>query len=73
MVYSTSLIDREPYASIYFLNPLAAVIGGFRWCLLGKGMPFHPSMVVAAVLVLAALVGGAFYFRRTERAIVDFI
>lgn len=58
---------------LYQLNPMAGIIDGFRWALLGPnagsppGVTFWISMGIMAVL----LVVGAFIFRRTERTIVD--
>jgi lipopolysaccharide transport system permease protein len=52
---------------------MTGVIQGFRWALLGTGQPPDWTTAVLAAVVLVALVGGAFYFRRTERTIVDVI
>lgn len=71
IVYSASTIP-ETYRFIYSLNPIVAVIEGFRACLLGTPMPWQyiwPGMLTAAVL----LISGAFYFKRMERVFVDVI
>ena len=71
IVYSASSIS-ESYRFIYSLNPIVGVIEGYRACLLGLSMPWFyiwPGMITATVL----LVGGAFYFKRMERIIVDVI
>ena len=70
VVYSITLIP-EQWQTLYLLNPMAVVIEGFRWALLGTSGPPAWSVVVATALTLALLVGGAFYFRRSERNIVD--
>ncbi len=61
----------EKWRWLYQLNPLYAVVEGFRWALLGTAAPPTWSLVVSTLLVAALLVTGAFYFRRTERTIVD--
>ena len=71
IVYSASSIP-EKYRIIYSLNPIVAVIEGFRSCLLGT--PFQwlyiwPGIVTSSLLLL----GGAFYFKRMERVFVDVI
>jgi len=71
IVYSASSIP-ETYRILYSLNPIVGVIEGFRACLLGTPIPWlyiWPGMITAAIL----LIGGAFYFKRMERIIVDVI
>ena len=71
IVYSASSIP-ETYRIIYSLNPIVAVIEGFRACLLGTPMPWPyiwPGIITAVVI----LISGAFYFKRMERVFVDVI
>jgi lipopolysaccharide transport system permease protein len=71
IVYSASSIP-EKWRFVYSLNPIVAVIEGFRACLLGTVMPWAyiwPGMITAAVL----LITGALYFKRMERVFVDVI
>jgi len=70
IAYSSTLLE-EPWRSIYGLNPMAGVVEGFRWALLGTNTPPGPIIAVSAVAALAILVGGAFYFRRLERTFAD--
>ena len=39
---------------------------GFRWALLGTKIAPGPVVAVSALVAVALLVGGAFYFRRDE-------
>lgn len=71
IVYSASSIP-EKWRFVYSLNPIVAVIEGFRACLLGTPMPWAyiwPGMITAAIF----LITGAFYFKRMERVFVDVI
>ena len=70
VIYPASSVP-EAWRGLYLLNPMAGVIEGSRWCLLGKGEAFHPAVAISAVIVLIALVAGLFYFQRTERDVVD--
>ena len=54
------------------LNPMAGVISGFRWALLGTEMP-GAMMLVSVIVVLLVLVSGAFYFRRMEQYYADVV
>jgi lipopolysaccharide transport system permease protein len=71
IVYSASAIP-EKYRAIYSLNPIVAVIEGFRASLLGTPVPWlyiWPGMATALILIA----GGALYFKRMERVFVDVI
>jgi lipopolysaccharide transport system permease protein len=70
VAYSAMLIS-DKWRAIYLLNPMAQVVEGFRWALLGTGRPPDWTTTVASGLVVVLLITGAFYFRRTERNIVD--
>jgi len=66
-------IDPQgPWRVVFGLNPMAGVIQGFRWALLGGPPP--DSLVAAAVAVVAVLlVTGFFYFKRMERTFADVV
>jgi lipopolysaccharide transport system permease protein len=70
VTYPTSLLP-ERWHTLYALNPMTGVIEGFRWALLGTGQPPGPVTLVSASVTVALLVGGAYYFRRTERTFAD--
>jgi lipopolysaccharide transport system permease protein len=72
VVYSSKLITG-PWSYVYELNPMAVVVNGFRWALLGRPMDFGLNLVLICLIIALFLIGGAFYFRRTERTIVDHI
>lgn len=71
IVYSASAIP-ESARFYYSLNPIVAIIEGFRASLLGTPMPWDyilPGIVTAILL----LVSGLIYFRRMEKVFVDVI
>jgi lipopolysaccharide transport system permease protein len=70
VVYPSSLVP-EGWRTIYGLNPLAGVVEGFRWALLGTPEPPLGMMAVSAGTVAVLLVGGLYYFRRLERTFAD--
>jgi len=70
VAYSTSLIP-EQWRVLYRLNPMAGVVDGFRWALLGVGHPPDQVLAISTLMVAVLLVTGAYYFRFTERTIVD--
>lgn len=72
VAYSAQLIPSGPWRYAYALNPLAGLIEGFRWSLLG-GRPPDFMLAVSVAVVSLLLVSGVFYFRRTEKTFADVI
>lgn len=72
VAYPTSLVP-EQWRLLYSLNPMAGVIEGFRWALLGNKSPDILAMAVSAAVVLVLLAGGILYFKRMERTFADVI
>jgi len=71
ILYTASSIP-EKYRLIYSLNPIVAVVEGYRACLLGTPMPWEfilPGAAVAAFMLLFAML----YFKKMERVFVDVI
>ncbi|MCA9075402.1 MAG: ABC transporter permease [Planctomycetaceae bacterium] len=55
----------------YELNPMAGIIAGFRWALLGTEAPTARMLTFAVGITLLVLAGGLWYFRRVEDWIAD--
>ncbi len=72
IVYSLSIVP-EPWKTIAGLNPMAGVVNGFRWALLGAGEAPGLALAGSAAMAVIVMVSGAFYFRRTERVFADLL
>ena len=72
VAYSAGLIPSGAWRIVYGLNPLAGVIQGFRWALLGAKPP-DELMLVSIVMAVVLLVTGLFYFRRMEKTFADVV
>ncbi len=72
VVYSASIIPSAKWQVVYALNPMAGVIQGFRWALLGTNPP-DLSLLVSIGVVLVLLVSGLFFFKRMERVFADIV
>jgi lipopolysaccharide transport system permease protein len=70
IAYPSSLLS-EPWRTLYGLNPMAGVVEGFRWALLGTDSAPGPMTIVSSLVALLVLVSGAFYFRRMEQGFAD--
>jgi lipopolysaccharide transport system permease protein len=71
VVYSSSLLP-EKYQVIYGLNPMAGVIEGFRWTILGTEPP-GSLITVSIIIVIVLVISGAYYFRHNEKIFADVI
>ena len=72
IAYPSSLVDM-PWRLLFGLNPMAGVVEGFRWVLLGTDTAPGPMIIVSSVTAVILLVSGAFYFRKMERVMADVI
>ena len=72
IAYPSSLLD-EPWRTLYGINPMAGVVEGFRWALLGTETAPGPIILVSAVVAVGLLISGAFYFRRMEKTFADVV
>jgi lipopolysaccharide transport system permease protein len=71
IAYSSSLIP-EKWQALYGLNPIAGVVEGFRWALLGRG-EVGSLLWVSVIIVILLLISGLIYFRRMEDTFADVI
>jgi lipopolysaccharide transport system permease protein len=71
VVYPSTLLP-ESYRWIYGLNPMAGVIEGFRWALLGTNPP-STMIAFSFVIVMVILISGAYYFKRMEKTYADVV
>jgi lipopolysaccharide transport system permease protein len=72
VAYPVSLVP-EGWRQVYGLNPMAGVVEGFRWALLGQEGPDVGVMAASAGVVLVLCIGGLLYFKYMERTFADII
>jgi lipopolysaccharide transport system permease protein len=65
--------DNVPnWREVLAINPLSAVVDGFRWCLLpASDPPLAHGLAYSIAFAALLLIGGVLYFRRTERTLAD--
>lgn len=72
VAYPSSLVP-EPWRALYGLNPMAGVVEGFRWALLGRTEAPGILLAVSGPMVLLLLISGLYYFRRMEDTFADVV
>ena len=69
-----SSIIPEKFRLLYYLNPMAGVIDGFRWCFFGDKMPLNwNGMFISLAVTIFFLLIGIRTFRKMEKSFADLI
>ena len=72
IAYPSSLVPQQ-WQFLYGLNPMAGVVEGFRWALLGTAS-ISPQLIVASLLTMfVVLISGLYYFRKMEETFADVV
>lgn len=72
VAYSSKLVPPA-WRTLYALNPMAGVVDGFRWAVLGVGNGSSALILISTAAVLFVLFGGLAYFKRMERSFADMV
>ncbi len=72
VIYPAGLIPSA-YRWLLALNPLTAVVAGFRWSLLGMSFGSMTDLFASIGVALGVTVSGLFIFRRAERTMADML
>ncbi len=70
VAYSTTSVSPK-WRLLFSLNPMTAVIDGFRWSLLGTTPLYVPGIVAGTVMSIVLLIVAVYYFKVTERIFAD--
>ncbi|MBK9948915.1 MAG: ABC transporter permease [Nitrospira sp.] len=72
IAYPSSLVP-ESWRTWYGLNPMATVVEGFRWSLLGTGGLSTDMWLTSVAVTGAVFISGLYYFRRVEETFADVV
>jgi lipopolysaccharide transport system permease protein len=72
VIYPASLVPA-PWRWVLVVNPLTGIIENFRIALFGGRSFDWTALAASAAITLLALVGSAYFFRRTERSFADVV
>jgi lipopolysaccharide transport system permease protein len=72
IAYSGRML-KEPWRSVYGINPMVGVVEGFRWAVLGQGNPPGSILIISSLAAVLVLISGLYYFRRMERTFADIV
>jgi lipopolysaccharide transport system permease protein len=76
VIYGVDIIP-ERFRFLLGLNPMTAVVEGFRWALLGRAAPVYQTSgwiyAISLCVLAVVLISGLVYFRTTERTFADIV
>ena len=72
VAYPSTLVPKS-WRALYGVNPMAGVVEGFRWALLGKAEGPGALLTVSVTIVILVLVSGLYYFKRMEKTFADVV
>jgi len=72
VIYGSTFIPPR-YHWLIAINPMTGPIDGFRWAVLGRGVPHYGLFATSLAMGLAFTASGVWYFLRTERSFADLI
>lgn len=62
----------DKYQLFFYMNPIAGVVEGIRWCILGGTSPGQ-YVYISFVIVLLLFIAGIFYFNKVQRKMADIL
>jgi lipopolysaccharide transport system permease protein len=70
----SSDVVPEQWRMLYSINPMVAVIDGFRWAIIGgEARIYWQGFILSCLLIALILFSGVMYFRKTEKTFADVI
>lgn len=72
VAYVTDLVQGG-WRTLYYVNPMAGAVDGFRWALLGGVPPTAGRLLLSAASATLLMISGVVYFRRKEREFADIV
>lgn len=70
----SSDVVPEHWRMLYSINPMVAVIDGFRWAIIGgEARIYWQGFILSCLLIALILFSGVMYFRKTEKTFADVI
>jgi lipopolysaccharide transport system permease protein len=72
IAYPSTLVPQK-WRPLYGLNPMAGIVDGFRWALLGTTEISWALVIASLLATLALFTGGLIYFRHMEKSFADVV
>jgi lipopolysaccharide transport system permease protein len=71
VLYPSSAVGGGWKRALLDLNPMSAIVDGFRWCILGRSPPALPALVSCLAMIAVVLGSSLYYFQRVDRTLAD--
>jgi lipopolysaccharide transport system permease protein len=71
VLYPSSAVGDGWKKVLLDLNPMSAIVDGFRWCILGRSAPGLPALLLSIATIVVVLGSSLYYFQRVDRTLAD--
>jgi len=71
VLYPSSAVGGGWKKLLLDLNPMSAIVEGFRWCVLGGSPPAPVALALAATTIAVVFGSSLYFFQRVERTLAD--
>ena len=71
VLYPSSAVGGGWKKVVLDLNPMSAIVDGFRWCVLGRSPPGLSALALGITTVVVVLGSALYYFQRVDRTLAD--
>lgn len=69
-----SSVVPEQWRLIYYLNPMAGIIDGFRWSIFNESLPIYlQGFSISLSVIFIFIISGIWFFRKSEKTFADII
>lgn len=71
IAYPASAVP-EKYQTLFYMNPMAGVVEGMRWSIVG-GDSLNPYAYISFIVIIIFFILGLFYFKKVEHVMADIL
>ncbi|MHB8694010.1 MAG: ABC transporter permease [Solirubrobacteraceae bacterium] len=71
VIYPTTVFPPGWTTIVAVANPLAPIVGGYRWALIGTTAPAAWTFATSTAIIVVALLSGVVFFNRMEQTFAD--
>lgn len=71
VAYPANIVS-DKMLNLYYLNPMAGIIEGFRWAIIGGPINFY-AVAISIIFTIFSLFLGLFYFQKAQNVVADIV
>lgn len=72
VAYSSLMIPQKYHLAYYLLNPIAGILEGFRWCIIGGNINIQ-YVILDTLIIFLLFISSLIYFWKVEKVMADIL